>query len=127
MGASGGALSGTAAIAVGIAGAVTLTILYLLRLRRREVVVPFAPLWLGAAGVRRSTRWSERLRHLLSLLLALAIFGLVLLAAYDPRPAGSDGAGRSLVILIDRSASMAAATTTTARGSRPRARGPAPW
>jgi hypothetical protein len=108
MGLSAGALSGTAAIAVGIAGAVALTILYLLRLRRREVVVPFAPLWLGTAGVRRSTRWSERLRHLVSLALALTIFGLVLLAAYDPRPGDSDRAGRSLVVLIDRSASMAA-------------------
>src|SRR6185369_12010838 len=119
---AGGALSGTAAIAVGIAGAVALTILYLLRLRRREVVVPFAPLWLGAAGARRSTRWSERLRHLLSLLLALAIFGLVLLAAYDPRPTGSDGAGRSLVILIDRSASMAARDDDGSRLAAARAR-----
>jgi hypothetical protein len=119
---SAGALSGTTALAVGVIGAVALTFLYLLRLRRREVIVPFAPLWLGAAGVRHATRWADRLRHLLSLLLALAIYGLVLLAAYDPRPAGSDGAGRSLVILIDRSASMAARDETGTRLAAARAR-----
>ena len=113
MGIWSGALSTTATIAVGAVGAVALTVLYLLRLRRREVVVSFAPLWLGAPGARRQTRWAERLRHWLSLLLALAIYGLVLLAAFDPRPAARDGAGRSLVILIDRSASMAARDEST--------------
>jgi hypothetical protein len=122
MGSLGGALSGTAAIAAGVVGALALTALYLLRLRRREVIVPFAPLWLGAAGARRSTRWADRLRHLVSLLLALVIYGLVLLAAYDPRPAGSDGAGRSLVILLDRSASMAARDEAGTRLAAARAR-----
>src|SRR5689334_10446263 len=95
-----GALGTSATIAAGVAGAVALTVLYLLRLRRRQVVVSFAPLWLGEPGARRSTRWAERLRRWLSLLLALAIYGLILLAAHDPRPAASDRAGRSLVILI---------------------------
>jgi hypothetical protein len=103
-----GALSGTAAAIAGAVGAVALTVLYLLRLRRREVVVPFAPFWLGLAGQQRTPFWARRLRHLVSLALAMTLFGLILLAARDPRPAAMDRAGRSIVILIDRSASMSA-------------------
>src|SRR5213076_1878210 len=96
-----------AAVAVAV-GAVAITVLYLIRLRPRRMVVPFAPLWLAAAGPRRTTSWARRLRDLLSLTLALALLGLVLLAAVDPRPPAADRAGRSIVVLIDRSASMSA-------------------
>ena len=98
-----------AAAVAGAVGAVALTVLYLLRLRRREVVVPFAPLWLGARRPRRTTALGRRLRHLLSLLLALALLrpGAAGGASIRGRPA-ADRAGRSLVILIDRSASMSA-------------------
>ena len=49
---------------------------------------------------------------------------LLLLAAVDPRPAAADRAGRSLVVLIDRSASMSARDGTgdaARRGPRARA------
>ncbi len=103
-----GALSGTAMLAIGTVGAAAITALYLVRLRRRRVVVAFAPLWLGLAGEPRATRVSRRLRHWLSLALALALFGSIWVGAVDPRPVAVDRAGRSLVILIDRSASMSA-------------------
>jgi hypothetical protein len=103
-----GPLPARAALVAGAAGAVAITVLYLVRLRRRRVVVSFSPLWLAAAGPRRTTSWARRLRDLLSLLLALSLLGLVLVAAVDPRPAAADRAGRSVVILIDRSASMSA-------------------
>lgn len=101
-------LPARAAALAGAIGAVTITVLYLIRLRRRRMVVPFAALWLSAAGPRRTTRWARRLRDLLSLLMALAVLGLLLLAAADPRPAAADRAGRSIVVLVDRSASMSA-------------------
>src|SRR3954447_14089769 len=103
----GGMAPGTAA-ALAVAGAAALTGLYLLKLRRRPVVVPFAPLWAPHAGERRSEQWARRLRRWLSLALQAALFGLILLAAADPRPPAADRAGRSLVVLIDRSASMSA-------------------
>lgn len=103
-----GPLPARAAAIAGAAGALAIVVLYLVRLRRRRVVVSFAPLWLPAAGPRRTTSWARRLRDLVSLLLALVLLGLVLLAAVDPRPAAADRAGRSLVVLIDRSASMSA-------------------
>ena len=117
-----GALSGTAAAIAGAVGLVALTVLYLLRMRRREVVVPFAPFWLGVAGQQRTPFWARRLRHLLSLLLALAMYGLILLAARDPRAAATDRAGRSVVILIDRSASMSARDEPGTRLAAARAR-----
>ncbi len=103
-----GALSVAAPLAIGAVGAAAITALYLVRLRRRRVVVAFAPLWLGLAGEPRANRFSSRLRHWLSLALALAIFGAIWVGAVDPHPAAVDLAGRSLVILIDRSASMSA-------------------
>ena len=101
-------LSAGAAVGVAVAGAAILTGLYLLKPRRRRVVVAFAPLWLPGAGERRSERWARRLRRWLSLALQGVIFGLLLLAAADPRPGAADAAGRSVVVLVDRSASMAA-------------------
>lgn len=104
----GGAVpaAATAALAIVTTGAVVA--LYFVRLRRREVPVPFAALWLGVAGAASSLRRSRRLRHWLSLLLALSIVAALLVAAVDPRPTGVDPTGRSWVILIDRSTSMSA-------------------
>src|SRR5262245_20834251 len=113
-----GPLPPRAAAVAGVAGAAAITVLYLIRLRRRRVIVPFAPLWLAAAGPRRTTSWARRLRDVVSLLLALVLLGLVLLAAVDPRPAAADRAGRSLVVLIDRSASMSARDGTARSTTR---------
>ena len=115
-----GALSTTAAAGVGLAGAAAITALYLLRLRRRRVTVAFAPLWLGAPGADRAARRTRRLRHWLSLALALSLFATILFGAVD-RQRGTlgkgplDQGGRSLVVLIDRSTSMSA---TDEAGSR---------
>lgn len=101
-------LSTGAAGAIAAVGAGLFTGLYLLKLRRRRVVVSFSPLWMPQFGERRYQRWARRLRRWLSLLLQLMFLALVLVAAADPRPAGVGGAGRHVVILIDRSASMSA-------------------
>ncbi len=103
-----GALPATAALAIAAVGASAIVALYILRLRRRRAVVAFAPLWLGAAGEPRASRRAHRLRHWLSLALALALFAALWVGAVDPRPAAIDRRGRSIVVLIDRSASMSA-------------------
>ena len=115
-----GALSPTAAAVIGVVGAAAITALYLLRLRRRRVVVAFAPLWLGDPGAERAARRTRRVRHWLSLALALGLFAAILIGAVDSQRGALDhGAidrsGRSLVVLIDRSASMSA---TDEAGSR---------
>ncbi|HEY2900556.1 MAG TPA: VWA domain-containing protein [Polyangia bacterium] len=103
----GGLPAGVAA-GVAMVGAAALTALYLLKRHRRQVVVAFAPLWTALGGERRSEKWARRLRRWVSLLLQLAFLGLLLLAAVDPRPATANDRGRSIVVLIDRSASMGA-------------------
>jgi hypothetical protein len=115
-------LSAGAAVGLGLAGLAILTGLYLLKPRRRRVVVAFAPLWLPGAGERRSERWARHLRRWLSLVLQAAVFGLLLLAAADPQPRAADRAGRSYVVLIDRSASMSAADEPGTRLGAARAR-----
>src|SRR4051794_28609731 len=115
-------LSAGAAGALAAAGVAALTGLYLLKLRRRRVIVPHAALWVAHAGERRSERWARRLRRWLSLALQLLLFGLLLLAAADPQPAAADRAGRSVVVLIDRSASMSATDEPGTRLGAARAR-----
>lgn len=115
-----GGLGSATALAAGAAAAVVLTGLYLLKLRRRRVLVPFAPLWLPAGGERRSERLARRLRRWLSLLVQLVFVALVLLAAADPQSANIDRSGRSLLILVDRSASMSATDEEGTRLGRAR-------
>ena len=110
----------TAALAVITTGAVVA--LYFVRLRRREVPVAFAALWLGMAGAASALRRSRRLRHWLSLLLALSIVAALLVAAVAPDRAAVDPSGRSWVILIDRSASMSASDQPGTRLEAARAR-----
>src|SRR3954469_7849530 len=91
-----GPLPARGAAVAGANGAVAITALYLVRLRRRRVAVSFAPLWLDALGPRRTASWARRLRDLLSLLLALSLLGGLLVAAVGPPPApgGRGRAGR---------------------------------
>ena len=93
-----------------------MVLLYLLRLRRRRVEVPFSPLWARVVEERQSSALWRRLKHLLSLLVQLAIVGLIVLALGDPRLSGLEGCGyeapapppeRHTLLLLDASASMA--------------------
>jgi hypothetical protein len=86
------------------AGAVTL--LYLLRMRRREIVVPFAELWERVTRESESRRLWRKLRRLLSWLLQLVVLALVGLALGDPRPEVWLRDPYSVAIVVDRSASM---------------------
>ncbi len=92
----------------GVAGLVVL-VLYLLKLRRRQVTVPFVKLWEQVLAEKQTTRLFSQLRRILSFLLALSLVGLVALSLGDPRYRGASDSGRTLVILVDASASMQAA------------------
>jgi Ca-activated chloride channel homolog len=90
--------------AVGVA----VTALYVLKLRRRVVAVPFAPLWERILRDKEATSLFSKLKRLLSLLLQLALLALLVLALGDPRAAESLLKGRTVVVLVDASASMQA-------------------
>jgi hypothetical protein len=90
-------------------GGVAITGLYLLRMRRRQVVVPFAALWERVSRETETRKLWRRLRRLLSWLLQLMVLALVCLALGDPRPDVWLRDPVTVAIVIDRSASMAGA------------------
>jgi hypothetical protein len=90
-------------------GAATLTVLlYVLKLRRRPVAVPFARIWDAVFRDRQATELFSKLRRLLSLLFQLALLALLIVALGDPKPKAALLDGRHIVVLVDGSASMKA-------------------
>lgn len=98
----------------GVAAAFTVA-LYILKMRRRSVAVPFAPLWRRVLKDQDATSLFSQLKRLLSLLLQLALLLLLVLALGDPRPAAALLEGRSVVVLLDASASMRAIDVAPSR------------
>ncbi|MCB9753260.1 MAG: VWA domain-containing protein [Myxococcales bacterium] len=88
-------------------GALGITGLYLLRMRRRRVVVPFAALWDRVTRESDTRRLWRKLRRVLSWLLQLALLALLCVALGDPRPDVWLRDPVTLALVIDRSASMA--------------------
>jgi hypothetical protein len=88
--------------------AAAVTVLYLLKLRRRRVEVPFVHLWQQVLAEKQTTRLFSALKRLLSLLIALAIVAALAFAMGDPHYLGARDDGRTTVVLIDASASMQA-------------------
>lgn len=84
------------------------TALYLLKLRRRRVEVPFVHLWQEVLAEKQTTRLFSALKRFFSWLLALAVVAALALALGDPRRTGASDEGRTTVVLIDTSASMQA-------------------
>lgn len=84
------------------------TALYILKLRRRTVPVPFSKLWEKILRDKEATSLFSRLKRLLSLLVQLALLALLALALGDPRAAATLIKGRNLVVIVDASASMQA-------------------
>ena len=93
-------------------------VLYVLKLRRRVVAVPFSPLWDRVLSDKDATTLFSKLRRLLSLLLQLALLALLVLALGDPRAAEGLLRGRTVVVLLDASASMQATDVAPSRFAR---------
>src|SRR5580704_3714889 len=98
----GAALAGTA-IAVP-----SLLILYFLKLRRREFLVPSTLLWRKAVQDLQVNAPFQRLRRNLLLFLQLLLLAALLLALARPTLNYTPGACLRTIVLIDRSASMSA-------------------
>jgi len=90
-------------------------VLYILKLRRRVVAVPFSPLWERILRDKEATSLFSKLKRLLSLLLQLALLAALVLALGDPRAAESLIKGRTIVVLVDASASMQATDESPSR------------
>jgi hypothetical protein len=90
-------------------GAVVLVIsAYIIKMRRRRFEVPFAQLWQRVLQQKDANSLWKQLKRLISMLLILGILGVILFAALDPTLGAVDRKARSVVILVDASASMKA-------------------
>ncbi len=109
-------LSMTQVAGIFAAAAVFATALYILKLRRRTVPVPFSKLWERILRDKEATSLFSRLKRLLSLLVQLALLALLAIALGDPRAeALVTKGGKNLVVLVDASASMQATDVGTSR------------
>lgn len=88
-------------------GSLAITAMYLLRMRRRQLQVPFAALWRQVTRESDTRRLWRKLRRVLSWLLQIVLLALLCLALGDPRPESWLREPTTLAIVIDRSASMA--------------------
>ncbi len=86
--------------------AVILGILYLIRVRRKTLVVPYLGLWKNITHKRK--KWLDNLKRLLSFLIWMLIALLVALALMDPRVETDESATRHVILVFDTSASMGA-------------------
>jgi hypothetical protein len=105
----------TTLLAIFGAAALFATALYILKLRRRTVPVPFSKLWEKILRDKEATSLFSRLKRLLSLLVQLALLALLAFALGDPRAAATLIKGRNLVVLVDASASMQATDVAPTR------------
>ena len=97
----------TVAWAALIAGALTV-VAYIIKMRRRRFEVPFSSLWKRVLDQRDANSLFKQLKRLLSLALALAILALIFVAMLGPTMGLRDHRARTVVILLDASASMKA-------------------
>jgi hypothetical protein len=102
------------ALIFGVAAAFA-TALYILKLRRRTVAVPFSKLWEKILRDKEATSLFSKLKRLFSLLVQLALLALLAFALGDPRAAATLVKGRNLVVLVDASASMQATDVAPSR------------
>ncbi|HEY3806214.1 MAG TPA: BatA and WFA domain-containing protein [Kofleriaceae bacterium] len=93
---------------IAIGAAVLAVTAYIIKMRRRRFEVPFSQLWKRVLEQKDANALWKQLKRLVSLLFVLAILGLVLFAALDPTLGAVDRKARSVVILLDASASMKA-------------------
>lgn len=81
---------------------------YIIKMRRRRFEVPFSRLWQRVLEQKDANALWKQLKRLISLLLMLLILGIIMFAALDPTLGGVSRKARSVVVLLDASASMTA-------------------
>ncbi len=89
--------------------------LYLLRLRHRQVEVPSLLFWRRMGNAHQTSTLWRKLRQLLSLLIHLLVLGGLVSALARPFSFGSSEKPRTVVLVLDTSASMLAGPDRVSR------------
>ncbi|HOX37790.1 MAG TPA: VWA domain-containing protein [Candidatus Brocadiia bacterium] len=95
-------------LVAGLPALAALLLLYFLKMKRQELLVGSNLLWRKSVDDMRANTPFQRLRRNLLLLLQILILASLVTAASGPTRMGRAGAGKSLLILVDHSASMGA-------------------
>ncbi|HUQ01470.1 MAG TPA: BatA and WFA domain-containing protein [Kofleriaceae bacterium] len=103
-----GPIPGSVVAIAAAVSAVLVVVAYIIKMRRRRFEVPFSNLWKRVLEQRDANSLWKQLKRWLSLAFLLAIVGLLLVAALGPTMGARDPDARSVVVLIDASASMKA-------------------
>jgi hypothetical protein len=103
-------LSATQAIALAFLTTSAIVAMYFLKHRRRRVFVSSTQLWRNVLENRHENSIFERLRRLLSIILAVIIGLLVAMAIAQPEIEALTGTARQVVIVLDTSPTMLART-----------------
>jgi len=103
--------------------AVPIVIFYILKVRQRRVPVSTTLFWQQIFEEKPPRSLWEHLRHLLSLLVQLALLGLLVLALAEPFFRWESLRARRLVLVVDNSASMNATDVAPSRLARAKAEG----
>lgn len=98
--------------------ALIIAVLYLLRVRRRQITVPYLGLWKQILETSEKKRkYRDWLKRLLSFLICLAVLGLLATALIDPRQQDDHSAQNHIIIIMDASASMKADATSAQKNA----------
>src|SRR5258708_27616878 len=98
----------TALLAIATTG--TIIALYLLKLRHRRVVISSSILWRRVLDEQQSHSLWEKLRRILSIVIAVTIALLIALALARPEAQSLTGKNERIVIVLDTSPTMSTQT-----------------
>lgn len=98
--------------------AIPVVIFYILKIRLRRIPVSTVIFWQQIFEEKKPRSIWQRLRHLLSLLVQLALLALLVLALSEPFLSSELNAARRVVLVIDNSASMSATDVAPTRLAR---------
>src|SRR5579871_4591629 len=88
--------------------AIPIVIFYILKIRLRRVPVSTVLFWRQIFDEKKPRSLWQRLRHLLSLLVQLALLAMLVMALTEPYRASEAATARRIVLIVDNSASMSA-------------------
>lgn len=116
-------LKPTGVLGLLLMGGTVVLVLYTVRWRLPQRLVSTIGFWTRSSTGKRGGGRMGALEHILSMLLQLAILTLLVLAAGQPRLACQSPGGRAVVLVLDRSSSMAALEKIESRLDMARRRG----